>query len=52
MKVFRVMRRTRKLVFSDCIVIAGRVNAGADRIREYIERYRLEQFEQLSLSMN
>lgn len=36
----------REISFRDCIIIATS-NAGADRIREYIERgYQLEQFEQ------
>jgi len=38
--------KNREISFRDCIVIATS-NAGADRIREYIERgYQLEQFEQ------
>ena len=38
--------KNREISFRDAIVIATS-NAGADRIREYIERgYRLEQFEQ------
>lgn len=38
--------KNREVSFRDCIVIATS-NAGADRIREYIERgYQLEQFEQ------
>lgn len=38
--------KNREISFRDCLVIATS-NAGADRIREYIERgYQLEQFEQ------